>query len=98
MNKSHLKRSLWQLRVYNNQLKNATPNLWKWKAKTNFFKKSVNNFEGQLLICHKTMEVTTDDYAQLEEKYQEMLEFMTWRDEYDIMRHKYDGARGQMEQ
>ncbi|KAA0046477.1 glial fibrillary acidic protein-like [Cucumis melo var. makuwa] len=26
------------------------------------------------------------------------IDFMMWRDEYEILRRKYDGARGQMEQ
>ncbi|TYK02650.1 glial fibrillary acidic protein-like [Cucumis melo var. makuwa] len=42
--------------------------------------------------------VAIDDYTQLIEKYQEMsIDFMMWRDEYEILRWKYDSARGQME-
>ena len=69
------------------------------ERKNRFLQEAVNSSEGQLLICHKARKVATNDYAQLIEIYQEMsIDFMIWRNKYNTLRRKYDGARGQMEQ
>ncbi|KAA0037718.1 glial fibrillary acidic protein-like [Cucumis melo var. makuwa] len=87
-----------EIEVLQHSIKEYKSQLIEAESKNRFLQKVVNSSESQLLICCKVRKVATDDYAQLIEKYQEMsIDFMMWRDEYETLRCKYDGARGQME-
>ncbi|TYK12200.1 uncharacterized protein E5676_scaffold106G001510 [Cucumis melo var. makuwa] len=87
------KKTAIEIEVLQHSIKEYKSQFIEAKSKNRFLQKVVNSSESQLLICRKAREVVTDDYAQLIEKYQEMLiDFMMWKDEYETLRRKYDDA------
>ncbi|KAA0033848.1 glial fibrillary acidic protein-like [Cucumis melo var. makuwa] len=87
------------IEILQNSTKEYKIRITEEQCKNALLQEAVASSEHQLLICRNAREVVTEDHARLKNEHKEVLaDFAIWRDEYNIMRHKYEDVKGQIEQ